>query len=240
MKCIFWAEAHLPLLAENNRLPRIGRARKPYVTVRFWVGLSGFALGTNLNCRSCPCCLPRITKSSASGFTVFGAQCPTPPIPLFTLRGLPRDRTRAKNSGPSGSLLLSREDPSCSASCRFIPAHCNRLVSLTIATPDRASQHTLAQQSQDFCGILLTTCTNLPLLRQSNLLHQFREARVRAQRAESKVSLQTLHLEFPLAVGGIEPDECLVFIAEFGVEKSNFEWRCLAVLALLEPGFAAY
>ena len=32
-------------------------------------------------------------------------------------------RPAAQNSGPSGSLLLSREDFSSSASCRFIPAH---------------------------------------------------------------------------------------------------------------------
>ena len=31
----------------------------------------------------------------------------------------------AQNSGPSGPLLLSRKDSSSSASCRFIPAHCN-------------------------------------------------------------------------------------------------------------------
>src|SRR5208283_3300671 len=32
-------------------------------------------------------------------------------------------RPTAQNSGPSGSLLLAREDFSSSASCRFIPAH---------------------------------------------------------------------------------------------------------------------
>jgi len=32
-------------------------------------------------------------------------------------------RRPAQNSGPSGSLLLSREEFSSSASCRFIPAH---------------------------------------------------------------------------------------------------------------------
>src|SRR5215469_14662438 len=46
---------------------------------------------------SLPPMLPSaITRASASGLHPFGAQCPTPPIPLFTLRGLPRDRTRAK------------------------------------------------------------------------------------------------------------------------------------------------
>src|SRR5215472_8663160 len=35
----------------------------------------------------------------------------------------------AQNSGPSGSLVLTRKDSSSSASCRFNPAHCNRDVS---------------------------------------------------------------------------------------------------------------
>ena len=33
-------------------------------------------------------------------------------------------RSTAQNSGPSGSLVLSRKALSSSASCRFIPAHC--------------------------------------------------------------------------------------------------------------------
>src|SRR5262249_48633728 len=36
-------------------------------------------------------------------------------------------RCPTQNSGPSGSLLLSREASSSSASCRFSPAHCNRI-----------------------------------------------------------------------------------------------------------------
>src|SRR5208283_1375172 len=34
-------------------------------------------------------------------------------------------RHTAQNPGPSGSLILSREKFSFSASCRFIPAHCS-------------------------------------------------------------------------------------------------------------------
>jgi hypothetical protein len=37
-------------------------------------------------------------------------------------------RCPVQNSGPSGSLALSRKDSSSSASCRFTPAHCNRLI----------------------------------------------------------------------------------------------------------------
>src|SRR5215831_345439 len=35
-------------------------------------------------------------------------------------------RCPAQNSGPSGSLVLSRDASSSSAPCRFSPAHCNR------------------------------------------------------------------------------------------------------------------
>src|SRR5450759_3833750 len=38
-------------------------------------------------------------------------------------------RYPTQNSGPSGSLLLPRKNFLFSASCRFIPAHCNRDVS---------------------------------------------------------------------------------------------------------------
>jgi hypothetical protein len=33
-------------------------------------------------------------SASASGLYLFAAQCPTPPIPLFTLRRAPRDAQR--------------------------------------------------------------------------------------------------------------------------------------------------
>src|SRR5215469_5981522 len=40
-------------------------------------------------------------------------------------------RCPTQNSGPSGSLILSRKNFSFSASCRFSPAHCNRDLSTT-------------------------------------------------------------------------------------------------------------
>ena len=58
----------------------------------------------------------------------FRSSIPSPPIPLFTLRCAPRGGT-TQNSGPSGSLLLSRRDSSSPTSYRFIPAHCNGLFS---------------------------------------------------------------------------------------------------------------
>src|ERR1039457_1834900 len=54
-----------------------------------------------------------------------------PTYPLFTLRCAPHG-TPAQNSGPSGSLLLTRKALSSSTSCRFIPAHRNRDFSPTI------------------------------------------------------------------------------------------------------------
>src|SRR5437867_9277548 len=40
--------------------------------------------------RACSCCLPRITKTSASGFHLFGAEYPHPAYPLSTLLCVPR------------------------------------------------------------------------------------------------------------------------------------------------------
>ena len=51
----------------------------------------------------------------------FRSSIPSPPIPLV-YASLDPSRCPVQNSGPSGSLLLSREDLSSSASCRFIPA----------------------------------------------------------------------------------------------------------------------
>src|SRR5439155_22925879 len=48
----------------------------------------------------------------------FAAQSPGPPMPLSTLRWLPRDTPR-KTRGQDGSLLLSCETLSFSTPCRF-------------------------------------------------------------------------------------------------------------------------
>src|SRR5664280_2225477 len=61
----------------------------------------------------------------------FRSSIPSPPIPLFTLRCEPRGTT-TQNSGPSGSLLLSRRDSSSPASYRFSPAHRDGLFTLNI------------------------------------------------------------------------------------------------------------
>jgi len=76
--------------------------------------------------RACSCCLPHITRASASGLTVYGAEYP--PRLSSVYPSLSTSRYPAQDSRPSGSLLLSRKELSSSASCRFNPAHCNRLI----------------------------------------------------------------------------------------------------------------
>src|SRR4029077_19718821 len=74
--------------------------------------------------RACSCCLPRITRASASGFSVYGAEYP--PRLSSVYASLCTSRYPVQDSRPSGSLLLSRKELSSSASCRFIPAHRKR------------------------------------------------------------------------------------------------------------------
>jgi hypothetical protein len=91
-----------------------------------FLGVSGVfdyaGLSRNSRSRSRPCCLPRITKTSASGLHLFEARSPTPPIPCLRFAG--SLTVAAQDSGPGGSLLPSCKTLSFSASCRFIPAHC--------------------------------------------------------------------------------------------------------------------
>src|ERR1035437_8557828 len=66
--------------------------------------------GLNGNSRYRPCsyCLPRITKTSASGLHLFEAQSPTPPIPLFTLRCAPHGAQRKTRGRVDRYSLLVR------------------------------------------------------------------------------------------------------------------------------------
>src|SRR5215472_15259130 len=82
--------------------------------------------GLNRNSRSCSCsyCLPPLQERRRSGLHLFGAQYPPHLFPCLRFAaylaiGL------AQNSGPSGSLILSRKNFAFSASCRFSAAHCN-------------------------------------------------------------------------------------------------------------------
>src|SRR5438874_8246305 len=92
-----------------------------------FLGVSGVfdyaGLSRSSRYRACSCCLPRITKTSASGLHLFGAEYP--PRLSSVYASLCTSRYPAQDSRPSGSLLLSRKELSSSASCRFIPAHCN-------------------------------------------------------------------------------------------------------------------
>src|SRR6185369_13255166 len=54
----------------------------------------------------------------------------TQPIFSPVYASLDTSQRPAQNSGPSGSLLLSREALSSSAPCRFIPAHTHKLFRL--------------------------------------------------------------------------------------------------------------
>src|ERR1035438_206914 len=96
-----------------------------------FLGVSGVfdyaGLNRSSRYRACSCCLPRITRTSASGLHLFGAEYP--PRLSSVYASLNTSRYPAQDSRPSGSLLLSRMELSSSASCRFIPAHCNGDVS---------------------------------------------------------------------------------------------------------------
>ena len=93
-----------------------------------FLGVSGVfdyaGLNEDSRYRPCSCCLPRILTASASGLDVFAAQLPTPPIPC--LRFTESLAVSAQDSGPRGSLILSRKNFAFFASCRFSPAHRNR------------------------------------------------------------------------------------------------------------------
>ena len=92
-----------------------------------FLGVSGVFDYAGLNkgsrYRPCSCCLPRILTASATGLYVFAAQLPTRLYPF--LRFTESLAVSAQDSGPSGSLILSRKNFAFSASCRFSPARQN-------------------------------------------------------------------------------------------------------------------
>src|SRR5216683_3034611 len=77
-----------------------------------FLGVSGVfdyaGLSRSSRYRACSCCLPCITKTSASGLHLFGALSPTPPIPLFTLRRAPHGTQRKTRGRADRYSLLVR------------------------------------------------------------------------------------------------------------------------------------
>ncbi len=75
----------------------------------------------NSRYRSRPCCLPPMQKRQRPDciFSKLNTQPTCTPV----YASLITSRCPTQNSGPSGSLLLSRRTLAFPASCRFIPAH---------------------------------------------------------------------------------------------------------------------
>jgi hypothetical protein len=76
----------------------------------------------NLRYRSRPCCLPPMQKRQRPDCIFSELNTQPTCTPVYASPNTSRCATQ--NSGPSGSLLLSRRTLSFPASCRFIPAHC--------------------------------------------------------------------------------------------------------------------
>jgi hypothetical protein len=76
----------------------------------------------NLRYRSHPCCLPPMQKRRRPDCIFSELNTQPTCTPVYASPNTSRCATQ--NSGPSGSLLLSRRTLAFPASCRFIPAHC--------------------------------------------------------------------------------------------------------------------
>ena len=75
----------------------------------------------NSRYRSRPCCLPPMQKRQRPDCIFSELNTQPTCTPVYASPNTSRCATQ--NSGPSGSLLLSRRTLSFPASCRFIPAH---------------------------------------------------------------------------------------------------------------------
>jgi hypothetical protein len=76
----------------------------------------------NSRYRPRPCCLPPMQKRQRPD-CIF-SELNTQPTCTPVYASSHTSRWATQNSGPSGSLLLSRRTLAFPASCRFIPAHC--------------------------------------------------------------------------------------------------------------------
>ncbi len=112
-----WPE---PSPADLRRFPAGVSEVSRFSCMKF-LGVSGVfdyaGLSRSSRYRACSCCLPRITRTSASGLHLFGAEYP--PRLSSVYASLCTSRYPAQDSRPSGSLLLSRKELSSSASSRL-------------------------------------------------------------------------------------------------------------------------
>jgi len=97
----------------------------------------------NSRYRSRPCCLPPMQKRQRPD-CIF-SELNTQPTCTPVYASLNTSRWATQNSGPSGSLLLSRRTLSFPASCRFIPAHCIGDFATTEAASVPISRHLYRQ-----------------------------------------------------------------------------------------------
>src|SRR5271167_5138694 len=84
----------------------------------------------NSRYRSHSCCLPPLQERRR--LDCIFSELNTHPTYSPVYASSCTSRCPTQNSRPSGSLVLSREASSASASCRFSPAHCNRDFAPTI------------------------------------------------------------------------------------------------------------
>ena len=83
-------------------------------------------LSGNSRYRSHSCCLPPLQEHRR--LDCIFSELNTHPTYSPVYASPCTSRCSTQNSGPSRSLVLSREASTSSASCRFSPAHCNGLI----------------------------------------------------------------------------------------------------------------
>jgi hypothetical protein len=105
--------------------------------------------------RSRPCCLPPMQKRQRPDciFSEFNTQPTCTPVYASLLTS----RSATQNSGPSGSLLLSRRTLAFPASCRFIPAHCiwcqsirHAITSGSLSTPRQSATNRVPLTNRNY------------------------------------------------------------------------------------------
>ena len=119
----------------------------------------------NSRYRSRPCCLPPMQKRRRPD-CIF-SELNTQPTCTPVYASPHTSRCATQNSGPSGSLLLSRRTLSFPASCRFIPAHCIGDLASTetaAAKSEGRSRSKLARSRQDSGGQRIVS--QIPVFRQ--------------------------------------------------------------------------